>query len=307
MNNLEFKEVFDNILNQYLDSINIVEPLSSALKYSILNGGKRIRPYLVYLGAKSVSDPKYTDVINNIKELALGIELIHSYSLVHDDLPCMDNDTLRRGKPTTHVLYGAGMATLAGDGMLNLASEVMLNAIDNPESMKCDIVKNNILAQIKASKYILNNSGIYGMVSGQCMDLKEDKSSYSINDYKKMNLMKTSALIKAALVSGAIRFEADDEIIFAFEKYSENFGLIFQIVDDILDVTSTEEVLGKNINSDKDNNKLTYIDFVGLDDAKKECIVLANEAKDCIYSLANKIYNADVLVDLIDSMLVRKF
>lgn len=310
MNNLtigEFKNIFENYLQEYLSSLQEFYPLTDSFKYSILNGGKRIRPYLVYLGAFAVANKNCDNVINYIKELSIGIELIHSYSLVHDDLPCMDNDTLRRGKPTTHVKYGAGMATLTGDAMLNAASEIMLSAIDNEESMKCSYVKDNVLAQVNATRYILNNSGINGMVGGQCIDLKEDKSSYSLQDYIKMNLLKTSALIKGALIAGAKRFEASSFVIKNLEIYADNLGLIFQIVDDILDVTSTEAVLGKSIHSDKDHNKITYIDYVGLEQSKIDCIKYASKAKDAIKQIEKNISNSEVFYKLIDDMLNRKY
>ena len=304
----QYLQSFEKYLERYLNDVSIYQPITEAYKYSIQNGGKRLRPSLVFLGAYAVSkkDNSY-DYLDLVAELAVGIELIHSYSLVHDDLPCMDNDSLRRGKPTTHIKYGAGMATITGDAMLNGAAELMLSATENSKNMANPFVKNNILAQINATKYILNESGINGMIGGQCLDIRENTQNPSKDDLIKLYLLKTSALLRAALVSGAIRYEADEEIIKAFEKYADNFGIIFQIQDDILDLTSTAEVLGKEVNQDKNNNKFTYIDAVGsIDNAKKDMLAYLDEAKSAIKSIEDKIQGAEYFYQLLDNMFARK-
>ena len=178
-----FKQSFDKYLEGYLKHVYAYQPITDAYKYSIQNGGKRLRPCLVFLGSYAAAPRnEFYNPEELVVELAIGIELIHSYSLVHDDLPCMDNDSLRRGKPTTHIKYGAGMATITGDAMLNGAAELMLSALDNDFYMSCPYVKNNAMAQINATKYILNCSGINGMIGGQCLDIREDAKNPSKSD-----------------------------------------------------------------------------------------------------------------------------
>ena len=290
----EFISLFNCSLNNLSNLITDIEPVKEASIYSVMNGGKRIRPKLVYLGAMSITNEvNYKDIEN----LALGIELIHSYSLVHDDLPSMDNDSLRRGKPTTHVKYGVGMATLAGDALLNLAFEIMLKDVESLDS-------NELKKQVLAAKYIVNNSGINGMVGGQCLDLKNDQiNNIDLKDLNLINSLKTGALIKGALLSGAIRYDANKDQIKALEGYSEYLGLLFQVVDDILDVISTKEVLGKDVNQDEKNEKPTYVKLVGLDQSYEDCKNFANKAIDCIEHADIK--NKELLIDLIDKMLKR--
>ena len=303
-----FKQSFEKYLDGYLKHVYSYQPITDAYKYSILNGGKRIRPSLVFLGAYAVAPRnEFYNPEELVVELAIGIELIHSYSLVHDDLPCMDNDSLRRGQPTTHIKYGAGMATITGDAMLNGAAEEMLSALDNDFYMACPYVKNNYVAQVNATKYILNCSGMNGMIGGQCLDIRENDKNPSKSDLIRMYKLKTSALLRAALVAGAMRFEASEDIIKAFEKYADNFGILFQIQDDILDLTSTKEELGKDVNQDKANDKFTYIDAVGgIDKAKEDVLAYANEAKQAIKEIEDKINGAEYFYELIDNMIARK-
>ncbi len=303
-----FKQSFERYLDGYLKHVHAYEPINEAYKYSILNGGKRLRPCLVYLGAFATAKRnEFYNPEDLIIELAVGIELIHSYSLVHDDLPCMDNDSLRRGKPTTHIKYGAGMATITGDAMLNGAAELMLSALDNEFYMACPLVKDNYKAQVEATKYILKQSGINGMIGGQCLDIRENSKNPSKDELITMYKLKTSALLKAALVAGALRFEADEDVIYAFEQYAEKFGILFQIQDDILDLTSTAEELGKDVNQDKANNKFTYIDAVGgIEQAKLDALSYAEEAKAAIKNVEGKIFGAELFYELIDDMIARK-
>ncbi|MDE6472421.1 MAG: polyprenyl synthetase family protein [Clostridia bacterium] len=259
----EYKKTFErqlqNILAEYVCDI---QPIFEALSYGVGNGGKRIRPALCYLGADFCGkDTEY------IKDLAVGIEMIHSYSLVHDDLPCMDDDKLRRGKPTAHVVYGEGMAVLAGDALLTMAFEVMLGDKYFDQNM------------LKAMRYIANMSGVKGMIGGQCLDLaNESKENFGIEELTKLNRLKTSCLIRGALVGSAIRCGADDKEIEALEVYAQNLGEIFQIVDDILDRTSTEQALGKEVNQDVANDKKSVVDILGLNKAKEYIKELENDA-----------------------------
>lgn len=259
----EYRNIFErqlqDVLAQYLSDI---QPISDAVVYAVSNGGKRIRPTLCYLGADFCA--KNSDYVKN---LAVGIEMIHSYSLVHDDMPCMDDDDLRRGKPTAHKVYGEGMAMLAGDALLNMAFEVMLG--------DSNFDKNTL----EAMSYVAKMCGINGMIGGQCLDLaNESKENFGIQELTRLNRLKTSCLIRAALVGSAIRCGADAEEVQALEIYAQNLGEIFQIVDDILDRTSTEQELGKQVKQDIANDKKSIVDILGIDSAKEYIKKLENEA-----------------------------
>ncbi len=242
----ENKEIFEKYLKERLDKLNCgYEPIATAVKYA-LDGGKRIRPILCILGKS----------FDSVKDLALGVECIHNYSLCHDDLPCMDNDDLRHGKPSTHKKFGEGMGVLTGDALLNLAFEIMLDG-------------DRSFVHYKAVNYIAKMSGIYGMVGGQCIDIAQDEfRQKSLEEVITLNMLKTSCLFKAALAGSAISLGAN----------AQEIGLIFQIVDDILDVTSNSEVLGKNINSDIKANKTTYLSICGMEKAKQDINNLEIEA-----------------------------
>lgn len=255
------KEIFEDYLKTKLDSLNnSYEPIASAVKYA-LDGGKRIRPILCILAAEFMGKN-----FDDIKDLAVGVECIHNYSLCHDDLPCMDNDDLRHGKPSTHKQFGEGMGVLAGDALLNLAFEFMLDG-------------EHSLDYYNAVSYISKMSGIFGMVGGQCIDIASDEfRQKSLDEIIKLNMLKTACLFKASLVGSSISLRANDEEIKSLEIYAEKLGLIFQIVDDILDITSETAVLGKNVNSDVNQNKTTYISICGIEKAKQDILELEIEA-----------------------------
>lgn len=245
------QQIFRDWLDECVSGVTDIEPINEAIKYS-LNGGKRLRPILVMLAAEFMERSA-----SELKHFAVGIECIHNYSLVHDDLPCMDNDTLRHSQPCTHVKYGEGMAVLTGDALLNLAYEIMLKA---PE------IDANY---INAVKYAAAMAGVNGMIGGQCLDIADkDCVETFLRDIIKLNSLKTACLFKAALVGGVIALGASAEEIAALERYSDDLGIIFQIVDDILDSESTEAELGKNIGSDAAQNKITYLSIVGIDQAR---------------------------------------
>lgn len=243
-------EYFEPELAAALDGCGAPEPLLSAMKYAALGGGKRLRPALCFLGAEFAGG-RAEDVV----PFAVAIESIHCYSLVHDDLPAMDDDTLRRGKPTVHVAYGEGMAVLCGDALLNLAYETLFAAANTPE-------------RVTAAGIIAKCAGVKGMVGGQCLDLGSD--ARDANGLLRVYYGKTSALLKAALTSGAAACGASAAELDDLAAYAENLGAAFQIKDDILDVTSTTEVLGKDINSDTDNGKVTFVTLFGVDGAEAE-------------------------------------
>jgi len=276
-----FNEVIQDInkaIELYLDSLKgIPEPLFSAMKYSVTIGGKRIRPLLVILGA-STGDYNKEDIL----KFAIAVELIHTYSLIHDDLPSMDNDTLRRGKPTAHIVYGEGMALLSGDALLNQAYEILTE------------VSSENINYAKASNYIAKQAGSIGMIAGQCIDISNEV--VSVNDLVKMYSLKTSSLLKAALAGGAIAAGADENTVNRLEQFAECLGISFQIADDILDVFGDEKNLGKNIGSDENNKKPTIIKLIGLKKAQELKDFYENKALEVINTLNVK----DNLITLID-------
>lgn len=276
----KYKDIFESQLDDYLSNHSCdIQPIFEAVVYSLKNGGKRIRPILCYLGAEFCGK-KPQDVAN----LAIGMEMIHSYSLVHDDLPCMDDDELRRGMPTTHKKYGEGMAVLAGDALLNMAFEVFLE--DN----------NFDINSLKALRYISYNSGINGMIGGQCIDLSNDSNNaLQIEDLRRLYKLKTSCLLKSALIGAIIKCGGSEEEINDMQSFASNLGEIFQIVDDILDKTSTKEILGKDVNQDSSNQKTTIVDILGIDKSRE---YIKQIESDAINSIQKYGIRAKKLIDL---------
>jgi geranylgeranyl diphosphate synthase type II len=274
--NVTFNETaaeFEKSLNQYLDSLTSVpEPLLSAMKYSVQAGGKRLRPVLTFIGA-SVKDY----IKEDITAIAIGIELIHTYSLIHDDLPCMDNDTLRRGKPTSHIKFGEAFALLAGDALLNQGFEVLSEIA----------LKNKRYA--KAVNYISKQAGSIGMIAGQSMDISGTKNLLE------MYRLKTSCLIKSALCGGAVASGADKKTIKKLEQFSDAVGIAYQIQDDILDVTGNEEILGKNVGSDKNNGKKTLVSLLGINQSEKLRKSYVDKAVKAVSKLSVKDQLTDIL------------
>ncbi|MGN1098136.1 MAG: polyprenyl synthetase family protein [Clostridia bacterium] len=250
---MDFKEKmagYADLINRELEIIMAKsdEPTYKAMAYSLLAGGKRVRPVLT-LGC--------CEALDGDMELALkygcAIEMIHTYSLIHDDLPCMDNDSLRRGRPTNHIVFGEAEALLAGDGLLNLAAEHISNNSANPER------------DIRAVSALYSASGALGMIGGQADDIYAETHEPTKELVEKIHRRKTGALILAATELGAIAAGADKDY---FREYAVSLGLAFQIKDDILDVESSAEELGKS-NSDAENNKATFVSVYGLDEAKR--------------------------------------
>ncbi|KMT21353.1 polyprenyl synthetase family protein [Clostridium cylindrosporum] len=254
---------FENELKSIIESINrniasIVDykvtekTIADAMNYSLLAGGKRVRPVLVLAVAKALGGD-----VNKALPFAISIECIHTYSLIHDDLPAMDNDDLRRGSPTNHIKFGEGNAILAGDGLLNLAFEIIFDEIEKSNY-------NSYYAKI--GKIISNASGIRGMIAGQIIDIESEGKAISIDRLIEMHSKKTGALIEAACIVGALSAEREDYLDI-IREYGKNIGLVFQIVDDILDYTGDPKVLGKNIGSDKENNKSTFVSLLGIEES----------------------------------------
>ncbi|MBQ6886616.1 MAG: polyprenyl synthetase family protein [Lachnospiraceae bacterium] len=234
------------------------------MNYSVLAGGKRLRPMLM----KEVFD-MFGGEGKVIEPFMTAIEMIHTYSLVHDDLPAMDNDEYRRGKKTTWAQFDECTAILAGDGLLNFAFETALQA---------ETENNPYL--VKALRILAKKAGIYGMIGGQTADIEAEKPESNVNGEKLLFIHehKTAALIQASMMIGAVLAGASDEEITKIEKCAYNIGIAFQIQDDILDVTSTLEVLGKPIGSDEKNNKKTYVSIYGLEKSKEDVKRLSEEA-----------------------------
>lgn len=269
----KYKHDIDTKMREILLSKEeIAKPLREAMEYSLYAGGKRVRPVLLMEAARAVGgDP------GSVLDYAAAIEFIHTYSLIHDDLPALDDDEYRRGKKTNHKVFGEAMAILAGDGLQALAYEVMLSCIAKSDNMGYEIFK-----KIKAANEIVMAAGTEAMVSGQVMDINSCSDKDSLTMLEKMHRMKTGALITAAVVAGAILADADEKQVVAFRKYGENIGLAFQMVDDKLDVSGDSKNMGKDINADERNEKITYtilLSPVELDDLIKKH---TQDAKDAI-------------------------
>ena len=263
------------------------QTLSDAMEYSLMAGGKRLRPILLMAAADAVG-------ADGAKFVTTGcaIEMIHTYSLIHDDLPAMDNDDYRRGKLTNHQVYGAGMATLAGDALLTLAFEVMLRQPDATEATRLAVVREMSRA-----------AGMNGMVGGQAIDLESEGKKIPMERLREMHMGKTGALFRAAVRSGAILAGATDEQLAALTKYADAFGLAFQITDDILDVVGDEATIGKPVGSDERNNKSTYVTLLSLEKAQ----ALAKETvEDAVSALASFGPEADFLRGLVQMLIERK-
>ena len=226
--------------------------LGEAMRYGVLDGGKRLRPLLVVAACEAVGGHAQAAL-----RAAVAVELIHAYSLVHDDMPCMDNDVLRRGKPTVHVQYGQALAMLAGDAMQALAFDVLTAGDDVP-----------VPAQARLCALLARAAGHAGMAGGQAIDLASVGKPLAEEVLRDMHRRKTGALLKASVMMGAACGEASPTAARALEAYGEAVGLAFQVVDDILDVTQSSEVLGKTAGKDQQHNKPTYVSLLGLGGAR---------------------------------------
>ena len=257
---------FEKELLSYIPNVRKeMKTVVSSMEYSLMAGGKRIRPFLTVEFAKLCGGNE-----ENAMPFACGVEMIHTYSLIHDDLPCMDNDDLRRGKPTNHKVFGEAAALLGGDGLLTLAFETVLSerAIKLNGYEKC----------AKAGKVLAEYAGVNGMIGGQMIDLESEEKAVPLEILQIMDENKTGALIAAACVMGCISAGASDEQIKAAKDYAMNIGIAFQIVDDMLDVTSDTATLGKNVGSDMQNKKSTYVSLLGLDECKRISFELTEKA-----------------------------
>lgn len=265
------KKLVDSFLEKRMGKPGI-STVDEAMKYSLLTGGKRLRPILLMAAADAVGANGY-----DYLPAACALEMIHTYSLIHDDLPCMDNDDYRRGRLTNHKVYGEAMALLAGDGLLTLAFEVLLEQRNVAPSTLVEMAHETAMC-----------AGNFGMVGGQALDLASEGQQISAKELKTLHEGKTGALFIAAIRGGAHLGGATDEQLLALTRFAELIGLAFQIEDDILDVTSTEAELGKPIGSDEKNHKSTYVTLFGLEGAKKMAEETTEEAMRCLDSFGEK-------------------
>lgn len=264
----EKKEYIENVLKKYLpEQEGYQKVIMEAMEYSLMAGGKRLRPVLMLETYRLFGGEDRA-----IEPFLAAIEMIHTYSLVHDDLPAMDNDEYRRGRKTTHIVYGEDMGILAGDALLNYAFETACSAF-GAEGAYCARIG-------KALRILAHKAGIYGMIGGQVVDVKESGHKVSGRMLDFIYRLKTSALIESSMMVGAVLAGADEEQVKAMERIAEKIGLAFQIQDDILDVTGTEEVLGKPVHSDEKNEKTTYVTWKGIEEARRDVERLTDEALD---------------------------
>lgn len=286
----EYKALIDEHLMDFIPNIdNKSISLYESMKYSLTAGGKRVRPVLLLAACEFAG--------GNVKEAvpyACAVEYIHTYSLIHDDLPAMDNDDLRRGLPTNHKVYGEALAMLAGDGLLNCAFEAitkdMLLYLDSPDKIK---------KRIKAANEIAKGAGCRGMIAGQVSDIEAENAPASNELLEYIHLNKTGALFTAAIKAGLYLGNGTPEMISDFTKYGENLGLAFQIADDILDVVGTTEELGKEAGSDEKQHKNTYISINGLEAAQKRLEELTSNALSSIeYYYDNAEFFNNLVMDL---------
>ena len=281
----EVEKNLDKLMN-FKDK-EIADRLTESMRYTLFSGGKRIRPILTLLTAE-LMDGNYKAALN----AGSALEMIHSYSLIHDDLPAMDDDDLRRGKKTNHLVYNEATAILAGDALLTYAFEV-LSDLNLEADKKINIIKNT-------SSY----SGYRGMVGGQVLDLESENKELSLDELKKLHGAKTGGLIKAAVLNGLYCSEYKKEEEAALLAYAENIGLLFQVVDDLLDLTGDTEKLGKTAGRDLELNKSTYPKLLGVKGAKKAAKNLAAKAKNELALFSNE---ADDLRALVDYILEREY
>lgn len=296
----ERRELVDSFLRSYFDAPSSPSVLHEAVKYSLFAGGKRIRPILALASYEACG--------GNSKEIipqAAAIELIHTYSLIHDDLPAMDNDDLRRGKPTNHKVFGEAMAILAGDALLTEAFFMMTRTYKDSSfsttsrsNEKNKVKRFSEIQQsllMKAVRELALSSGSSGMVGGQAQDILSENSEPDVETLEFIHLHKTAALITASVRIGAILAKGRKKQLHALTKYGENIGLVFQIVDDLLDIESTTEELGKSAGSDSRKKKMTYPSLFGSELARQKANELILKAKEALNIFS---YEADPLREI---------
>ena len=283
----QYEVEINEYLNGMMDSFSKIDHQSAlydAMNYSLMAGGKRIRPMLALAFCRA-----YGGDAKKAMPLACAVELIHTYSLIHDDLPCMDDDDLRRGKPSCHVKYGEAVALLAGDALLTLAFELI------SDSDCTDYVK------AKAAAILSKCAGAKGMIGGQVIDISNENNTFSKEMLEEMYLLKTGALLKAACQIGVIAATSDEKALELAGQYAYSLGMAFQIKDDILDVMGSEMVLGKPIGSDEENHKTTFVTLFGSKQADLIATDYTKQALGCL----DAVWENDFLRNLTEYLLTR--
>jgi geranylgeranyl diphosphate synthase type II len=284
------KDIVDKALDKLVPPAKTFPPsIHEAMRYSLFAGGKRVRPILALAAAEALG-AKTTELL----PLAGALELIHTYSLIHDDLPAMDNDDFRRGRPTCHKVYGEAIAILAGDGLLTLAFEVL----SDPRRAKT-IPANRLVDIIRE---ISTASGVFGMVGGQVVDMESEGKDVDFPTLEYIHTHKTGAFIRASVRIGALYAKAGKRQLRALTHYGEMVGLAFQIADDILDITGKQEEIGKDVGSDLKKDKKTYPSFYGLEESRRRAVEVVDNA---LYSLKDFDRKADPLRELAKYMIQR--
>jgi len=281
---MDFEEYYSQRVKWINEALDMCIPqrsipqktLIESMRYSLLSGGKRIRSVLLTEFCKAAGgDPE------NALSFACAIEMIHTYSLIHDDLPCMDDDDLRRGRPTNHIVFGEAAAVLAGDALLNAAFETMLSD-GCVGDLKTSVKAVPVDLRLEACRLIAEASGAYGMIGGQMLDIENENRQVGAELVEKTHRLKTGALISAACVSGCILAGARQEQRMAAQRYAEALGLSFQIKDDLLDRIGDEKALGKPVGSDAGRGKITYVDIYGISGCERKIAELSMMAKSCL-------------------------
>ena len=288
--NQKVKDIENMIFSKLPEEEGPQKTVVQAMRYSVMAGGKRLRPLLMQEAYRLFGKED-----SKVYPFMAALEYIHNYSLVHDDLPAMDNDEYRRGQKTTHVVYGEDLAILAGDALLNYAFETIADGMmQNPSDVN----------MIKAFQIFAKKAGIFGMVGGQSVDvINENNSDMNMDDILFIHENKTAALIECALMCGAALAGANDEQISQMEKVGSNIGLAFQIQDDILDATGSFEELGKPIGSDEKNQKATYLSLQGMEKSADDVKRLSKEAVDILLQMPNR---NEFLEELVMSLVERR-
>lgn len=278
----DYRIIVENRINELLPERDLdYSQVLNAARYSLLLGGKRIRPALVLMFCELCKGNR-----EDALDFAVALEMIHTYSLIHDDLPCMDNDDMRRGKPSCHKKFGEDIALLAGDTLLTEAFSVAANADVCAES------------KAKAVAVLSSNSGLHGMIGGQVMDLDFEKNAPDAKQLSDMYMRKTAALLICAAKLGIIAANADTpENLRAAEEFGYNLGLAFQVIDDILDCTADEKLLGKPVGSDEKNQKTTFVTLYGIEESRKIAADLTDKALNALNALSGDTKNLRLLTE----------
>lgn len=285
----ERRALIESALPQALQPVcRGAEQLFAAMEYSLMAGGKRLRPLLFLAALESIAARDESIRAEDYLPFACGIEMIHTYSLIHDDLPAMDDDDLRRGRPSCHKAFDEATAILAGDGLLTHSFAVMLSTPAAAERL------------LPAIRLVAEKAGIYGMVSGQVIDVAAEGQPLTLQQLQYIHSCKTGALLQAAVVAGGWLAGADAVMRDALMSYAGSFGLAFQIIDDILDIVADEQTLGKPIGSDAANNKTTYVTLLGLDGARAAAAAALADAQAALQSLGTR---GELLAALADACL----